>query len=70
MFVYVYAAAFIRIFFLIGVWQMRRWGAVGYAVFAVLEILFLVITGHSFVIRLIISVLVIFVLAGYYYKMK
>ena len=70
MFVYVFASIFIRLFFLIGVWQMRRWGAVGYAIFAILEVLFLVVTGYSFIIRLIISALVIFVLAGYYYKMK
>jgi len=68
--IYFGASAFLQLLFLYGIWNMRKWGANGYTVFALLNVAFLVFIGSEFVFQLIVSAVVVFGLLAYYSRMK
>ena len=67
---YSIASCALQLLFLAGIWMMRKWSANGYAVFAILNVALLAFIGAEFVFQLIIAAIVIFVLLGYYKRMK
>jgi hypothetical protein len=67
---YSIASAVLQAVFIAGIWMMRKWGANGYIVFSILNVALLAFIGAEFVFQLIIAGVVIFVLFGYYNRMR